>query len=248
MTEINKNKTKISLLLAYARGRLIGRYSVCIMIIFCELFIRFLIDYIVSYVSGSDNLTVLQLAITFIINILFGVLAYGESLFFLRIANGEDETPLSDLFYGFTHNTDKALLIQLPFVLLSSLFSLPFYLNRLGFISVSIFESSLLAPLITSIMETVAMLIVNMFLCPAYYVLCDSPDMSISEIYRTSFSIMKNKKGRYFAIRLSLFPIYVLSLFTFGIGLLLYQPYLNTVQATFYLDENRRLKQPILKD
>ena len=68
----------------------------------------------------------------------------------------------------------------------------------------------------------------------AYFVLADNPDMTASEALRESRRIMKGHKWELFCLELSFIGWIILSVLTFGIGLIWLVPYFNAAHAAFY--------------
>jgi uncharacterized membrane protein len=64
----------------------------------------------------------------------------------------------------------------------------------------------------------------------------DFPQYTAPELIRMSIRLMKGHKGRLFYIQLSFFPLWVLSMFSCGIGILWLLPYMEATSANFYLD------------
>lgn len=70
----------------------------------------------------------------------------------------------------------------------------------------------------------------------APYILWDNPDMSAKDIVEKSELLMKGHRGDYFLLSLSFIGWAILSVFTFGIGLLWLEPYIQISFVIFYED------------
>jgi uncharacterized membrane protein len=74
----------------------------------------------------------------------------------------------------------------------------------------------------------------------SFYIMIDNPEMTASEVINRSKEMMQGQKWKYFVLCLSFIGWYLLSIVTFGIGLLWFIPYVYATQASFY--EDLRLK------
>ena len=68
------------------------------------------------------------------------------------------------------------------------------------------------------------------------YILIDNPELSANQAINLSQKMMKGHKFDMFILHLSFIGWIILSIFTFGIGLLWLLPYMMTAQAAFYQD------------
>lgn len=69
-----------------------------------------------------------------------------------------------------------------------------------------------------------------------YYILADDGKIGAREAIKKSKRIMTGNKGKYFSLLLSFFGWGILSILTFGIGLLWLVPYMSVSFAKFYDD------------
>lgn len=76
------------------------------------------------------------------------------------------------------------------------------------------------------------------YLClyPVYYLVSDCPAESITETLRMAVFISKGNRFRLFYLIASFLPLYLLSLLSFGVGLLWVSPYLQATLTHYYLD------------
>ena len=70
----------------------------------------------------------------------------------------------------------------------------------------------------------------------AFYVLCDNPEMSVTECVNESKRLMDGHKGRLFCLHLSFIGWRLLSALTLGIGDLWLNPYVSAATSAFYLE------------
>ena len=66
------------------------------------------------------------------------------------------------------------------------------------------------------------------------FVLAENPDMNAREALRESKRIMKGNRWRFFCLQMSFFGLALLSILTFGIGLIWFIPYQQATFAAFY--------------
>jgi len=219
-----------------ARGQLIGKYQ---MAIFASLIVS-CITMLVTSISdanytGSLSSYLIRYLIVMIVDLLSGVLIYGQTRFFLKMIRGEERVSPSEIFYGIKNNTDKAILVQLPFTLATIVASVPGLLISLGLIAVSDENYSKIT-LILSLLEFVVLFAVKLFLGLSFYILCDHPEMEVMDIFKESIHLMENRKGRYFLLCLSLIPLLILGVLAFVIGIFWYVAFVQVVNVNFYLD------------
>ena len=83
----------------------------------------------------------------------------------------------------------------------------------------------------------VVLFLINSYLMPVYYILCDFPDMGVASVITMSLTIMNSKKFfKFIGLQLSFIPMYLLGLISFGIGLVWVIPYVYTSYTYFYED------------
>ena len=96
-----------------AKGQLLGKYGTLIGVCLIHFGSILLISF--SLTSMIDTTTVIGniflYAATFLVNLLTGILLYGEAYIFLKIACNQKVT-VSDLFYGFKTEPDKIIKVQ----------------------------------------------------------------------------------------------------------------------------------------
>jgi uncharacterized membrane protein len=105
------------------------------------------------------------------------------------------------------------------------------------------FVNSLLAWLLTSIFTFLWSLL---FIIPgiikglAYsmtpYILAENPEMDAMKAIDQSQEMMKGHKMDLFMLYLSFIGWFILTIFTFGVGMIFLMPYINTTVANFYLE------------
>ena len=136
-----------------------------------------------------------------------GAAQLGLCSYYNRLIKGE--TPqVSELFSRFSF-FGKALLLNLYTALLTFLWSLLLVIPGI----IATYRYSL-----------------------AFYVLCDNPEMSVTECVNESKRLMDGHKGRLFCLHLSFIGWRLLSALTLGIGDLWLNPYVSAATSAFYLE------------
>ena len=142
---------------------------------------------------------------------------------------------MSDVFYGFTHHPDRAILIQL-FQLLLMLASFVPLFAVLGLWMVIDSIYMLIPVAVTFCFGLIVSVIISLMYSQSYFVMLDFPDFTALQCLRFSRRIMKGSKARRFYLDMSFIPLYLLGLLTCCIGLLFVIPYVNTTYSNFYLE------------
>ena len=218
-----------------ARGIMIGKYRNAISILLAS-------DLIVStlslFTTTSGN-SYVSVAIGFIISfiiVLFGtILTVGQCSFYLNIAcNGHYQ--FSDLFTGFKIHPDKTIITQFIIRILTTLPLLP----GIGFMLYSFRAYNIIVVFLLGcfllILGAGISWWISLRYSQVYYLLLDFPDYSAKELLRMSRELMKGNVGRLLYIQVSFIPLTLVGLLSFGVGLLLVQPYQNMTYTLFYLD------------
>lgn len=219
-----------------ARGQLIGQYSICIMAAFLVSAIELTITSITdANYTGSISSYLLRFIISLVVDLLMGVLIYGQSRFFLNFVRGKEPLTISDLFYGVKNNVDKAIMVQAAFTLFSFIGSIPAVLISVELIPI---PDGMYYPVVALIyfFSLIVTFVANLFIGFSFYILNDHPELSFVEIYKESIRLMSNRKGRYFTLCLSMIPLLILSICAFFVGIFWFTAYFQTVLANFYLD------------
>lgn len=71
---------------------------------------------------------------------------------------------------------------------------------------------------------------------PAYYMILDFPNWTVTTILKKSFEVMNGNKMRLLLLYVSFIPSFLLSVFTCGITLIWVIPYMNMTLTNLYLD------------
>ena len=183
---------------ARAKGQLLGKYGTIIPAILIVEIIMFAITSVITL--PLDTRTMPGLIVSFIIECLLqlfaGIFIAGQTYLYLNISCGGN-IRVSDVFYGFTHHPDKAILIQLYQLLLMLASFVPlFLLLALWMVIDSLY---MLIPItIAFCFGLVASVIISLMYSQSYFVMLDFPDFSAVQCLRFSRKIMKGSKARRF--------------------------------------------------
>ena len=153
---------------------------------------------------------VMNEAVSLIGSILFvlvvGPLQYGQATVFLKI-NRRKKTEMSELFYGFNDNVGNKMMAGVWISIYTFLWSLLFIIPGI----VAYYSYSM-----------------------TYYLMIDNPKLEGKEAITKSKEMMKGHKMELFCLDLTFIGWMILSIFTFGIGMLWVSAYMNTAHARFY--------------
>jgi len=232
---MNSYKTTTELKSA-ARALLQGKYREYIGAYITAELILTLISTIASSVLPTDTTwgLIFDLAISFVLALISAVFLLGIIHYTMNICKGQPYQ-LSNVFYGFRSQPDKAIICKFLFILAELICLLPTILFAVLFY---ITESSLLM-IVMSIFLVIgfsAVIILHLTLHFVYYLILDYPDASIKELIIYSANMMHGHRIRLFYLYASFLPLYVLGILSMGIGLLFVEPYVNVTLAQFYLD------------
>ena len=195
---------------------------------------------------GTDVISnILYYIVIFIIQLITGILKLGAGLLYLHVACNMP-CQFSDLFYGFKHSPDKAIKIQFVFAVINEICMIPYSIAAWTSENLMDYDTLLLL-CVTSLLGTIAYMLVTLAIFPMFYLMLDFPNLTVMELFKKSFQIMKGNCIRYLLLQLSFVPIMFLSIFTCGIAMLWAIPYMNVTCTNFYLDimacRNRQMQQ-----
>lgn len=232
---MEKNKS-IKELFALTRGQLIGKYAPAILACITVSMIELTVLMLASSNPATNTFSYLvKIAISIIVDLLMGILIYGQTYFFLKLARNDADINPRYVFHGFTNNIDKAVMVQLPFTLCSCITLIPVVFINLGFIDIPDTTYYKIALFIEAA-DTIISIIAKLFIGLAFYILCDHPEYSVQDILNESIRLMENKKGRLLLIYLSIIPVSIIGFLSCCVGLLWVSAYTQTLLANFYLD------------
>ena len=230
--ESHKSTTEMK---SAARELLLGKYGSYISAyITAELVLSFISVIAGSVLPDSSIGMAINLAISFVIELLAAVFLLGMIHFTMNICKGQTYK-LSDVFYGFRSHPDKAIICKFLFLLAELIAMLP---AILFFVLYTITENGLLmiAASLFLVIGMVAAVAIHLSLYFVYYLILDYPNATIRELIEYCLHMMQGHRIKLFYLYASFLPMYALGILSFGIGLLFVEPYVNVTVAQFYLD------------
>jgi uncharacterized membrane protein len=215
---------------ATARERLLGNYSVLILAYAIMQGIFLIALNLVKVQSGSSSL--LYWAVYLLLSILSAVFLVGQYWLYRKVLRN-NKPSINDMWNGFRHHPDKAIGIQLTIFVMSFLCAIPFFIVLAIYSFVS---TPFLYPFIaiTFIFFMLATIYISLTFSQALYLLIDYPSESLTELLKHSARMMRGHKFRLFYLNVSFIGIMLLTLLTFGIGMLWTFPYMTCTRTLFY--------------
>ncbi len=219
-----------------SKGRLLGNYGKMI----SALLTIELIGSVILLAANSllpesgGSVSILSYIIELLISLLLSVFMLGQAKLYMNFATNRP-IHLSDIFYGFHSHADIAIKITLVYFFLITVCLVPFFLVFAVYVLV---PSSYIVPFMS-----IALIAGAVYACcrllslsQCYYIAVDFPDYTLRQILAMSRHVMKKQRARLFYLYVSFLPLILLSLLSFGIGLLWVCPYMQCTLANFYLD------------
>lgn len=231
-----------SILKDRAKGALSGKYgqfiAACITINIITLSAQNIASVIVSVLLGgfsTEALTVANYIVLTICQIFLSVFKVGLALLALNLACGQPAA-LSDIFYGFNNQFDKALKISAVSVLISQLTQIPTTFISNMALQTDMNLTHIGALFLILLVCSVIYILLYLGFSQVYFLFLDFPEYSAGQLIRQSFHIMKGHKGRLFLLELSFLPLIFLSMLTLGLGDLWLTPYMQLTYTFFFLN------------
>lgn len=224
------------LLKATARERLLGRMGTLLAATVLFQIIQFFVtEFVSAIVSPTNVITLVVYFISaFLLELFFGVFVSGFAYLYLNVIYAQSVS-VADIFYGFRQNSDKALIIQVPFAIASTMLSLPlavgYYLVR---IKAPIQQTSF--AFAVAIVGLVLLIYVKLNFALSFFLLHDFPERSAVDILKTSEKVMRGYRFRLFKLYVSYIPLFLLGVITFFVPLLWIKVYKEAAFAAFYQD------------
>ena len=219
---------------SYARERLLGNMLIPCLVTFFFFSAKNVFEMFMQLgVLGSDLFAfIFYIALFITINSIWGLIRFGISRYFLSFITTKKASP-ANIFAGFKGSTETIIGISLILTVISLVLQLP-YLIYTFFYSVNTLHSFLLS-LVLFLAANLIFYLIEAYLAPVYFVICDNPGSRLPWILVITFSLMNTKKFfKYIGLQISFIPLYLLGLLSFGIGLLWVVPYAYTSYAYFY--------------
>lgn len=168
----------------------------------------------------------------------------GLSYCFLAISRGW-QVQITDLFFPFRYQPDKALLISLIYSAVMTVIDLPIQWVSSSLIAFSDYLYHNLFLTLILVFISVACLILSVIFwlsfSMCYYIYMDHPELNIQQIIQSGFQMIKDNRIRLFYVYISFIGLILLSSLTCFIGLLWVVPYMEVTIAMFYHELNGEL-------
>ena len=223
--------TQVIQLKLAAKQALRGNYGVAIAagIIYGLIY---LVINLVAPAGGTSAISyILMQGVSIVISLLAGVFMSGFAYLNLRMVYGEKPV-IADLFHGFKEEPNKAIQIQVIFVVYSLLFSIPAYMYELGAGE----DINYAVWLALSVLAPVLSFVATLPFSQAFHLLQDFPERSAHELLRASARLMQGNKMRLVRLALSFLPFFLLSSFLMFIPLFWMMADYRAARAVFYKD------------
>ena len=228
------NLKSTSELKASVREQALDKYGTLIGADILYAVIVFFVSAIATFTANDVVQLIINELIVLIIYILIGILVSGKTYLYMNLVYSQTVS-ISDLFFGFKKNPEKAVTIQAFFVIIDFVVGLPAsYLVYLLRQTKSPSSSLITFGLIAVLVELIVNIYIRITYSQAFYLLHDFPDRSAKELLATSHRIMNGYRLRLLVLNLTFVPLYLLGILTLGIPLLWVNVYRNGTLAAFY--------------
>ena len=221
-----------------AKVQLQGKYGTMIgALILQELLVLFATGILSMMIPGTDTLSnILYYILTFIVQLIAGILQAGVSFLYLKAACGM-QCSVGDIFYCFKHSPDKAIKIEFVLAIINAVCMLPSDILTWKYPITSLTDYDELAMMYSvTLLCMMVYVVITLAFTPVFYMMLDFPNYTVKDILKKSIEVMKGNKMRYFLLDLSFIPWMFVGFLTCGIGLLWIVPYMNMTSTNFYLD------------
>ena len=221
-----------------AKVQLQGKYGTMIgALILQELLVLFATGILSMMIPGTDTLSnILYYILTFIVQLIAGILQAGVSFLYLKAACGM-QCSVGDIFYCFKHSPDKAIKIEFVLAIINAVCMLPSDILTWKYPLTSLTDYDEIAMMYSvTLLCMMVYVVITLAFTPVFYMMLDFPNYTVKDIFKKSIEVMKGNKMRYFLLDLSFVPWMFVGILTCGIGLLWILPYMNMTSTNFYLD------------
>ncbi|MFI3200430.1 MAG: DUF975 family protein [Eubacteriales bacterium] len=246
-----------------ARTQLVGNYGVFIKSLFTFQASSILISIIQSLSTPTTNSSIIAIILYFLISLICTLIPLlfipGIAKLSLHIAT-KQPTSYQLLFYGFSNQPKKTVLLTLFKYLISFLFlSVPiisvFYIINFGRAFYLYYEyrddrfyQIILFCIVSLFLLQIIIAIINFFILFKlgflFFLLADIPNCTAWQIIKLNLSLTKGHCKRLFQLHISFLGWYLLCILSCGIGFLWLIPCYNVTLANFYLDLLRQRSTP----
>ena len=221
----------VSEIKAFARAMLPGHYTTAIAasLISDGLYLSLML--MVSPMTTSAFATALSFMMYIILQLLMGILDAGSAFLYMNIIYRQ-RSNVSDIFHNFKEQPDKAIRLQLLFVIIGSACYLPMYI----YILASGDSYSFATRFVLMLIGYAAAFIIRLQFSQVFYLLQDFPGQDTRSLISGSVRLMQGNILRLLMLTLSFIPLFIVSALTFFIPMLWLGTYYRASLAAFYSD------------
>lgn len=174
----------------------------------------------------------LYYAAALILQLLLSLPGAGISKLLLNLSRRE-EARLSDLFYCFSRQPDRVILLTLATSLMGLACLTPALLLWIAGMAADSFLLLVLS-IFAGLIGLVAAVVLLLSYSMVYYIYLDDPQKGVFQILRESRAMMAGNRGRYFYLQISFIGLSLLCVLSCFIGFLWLTPYMECTNALFY--------------
>ena len=181
--------------------------------------------------SGSRVFYVIFYVVYFLIA---GIFSSSSAYLYLNIVN---ERPAfgSMIFYCFRYYTDRSVLVTLfklcaeALCCIVMLLGYSLFISQNEYVYLGVFT-------VGAVIAVAGSLVIEAMLLPAYYLIHDFPEYKAMDIIALCPRLMKGSVARTILLFISLIPIRLLELLSFGVAAPWVESYAGAIYAEFYMD------------
>ena len=219
---------------AYARERLLGNMLIPCIVTFFFFSARNTFEMLMQFgVLGKDTFSFFfYIALFVAINSVWGIIRYGISRYYLSFITTKKANPIN-VFAGFKQSTEVIICSSLILSIIALILQLPYLIYSFFFNTESV--EAMFIGLGMLLAGNLVYYIVEAYLAPLYFVICDYPTMRLPMVLVMTLTLMDTKNFfKYVRLQISFIPMYILGFLSLGVGLLWVVPYAYTSYAYFY--------------
>ena len=177
-----------------------GKYGTMIgALILQELLVLFATGILSMLLPGTDTLSnILYYILTFIVQLIAGILQAGVSFLYLKAACGM-QCSVGDIFYCFKHSPDKAIKIEFVLAIINAVCMLPSDILTWKYPLTSLTDYDEIAMMYSvTLLCMMVYVVITLAFTPVFYMMLDFPNYTVKDILKKSIEVMKGNKMRYF--------------------------------------------------
>lgn len=216
-----------------ARQSLLGHLPIAVGANALYLFLSVALTFLGGYAIPGSGLLVAAATsvILFLIDLVVGTLDYGLCAIYMGLQYRRVPT-LADLFLGFRENSFTILKVQAVLSAIELVIGLPITVLSAIYLDSWTTHLHIMAPVY--LLTIAADLVIDLIYSLVWFILLDYPDLTWREVLSGSRRLMHGNKRVLCYIWISLIPLYLLSVISFGIAALWVLAYQHAAVAAFY--------------